>query len=59
MAEKEQKTLSIPYKDKDLPENNLSPERMEELEEKALPQLMEALEEYKKANPGTFRTGKK
>ncbi len=54
MAGKKSTLSKVPLKDTDLPVNNLSPDRIEEIEKKAVPRMMEALEKLKKENPDAF-----
>lgn len=58
MLEKELKTFKIPYTDADLPINNLSANRADEIELKVLPKLNEALEKLRKEHPEYFVTTK-
>jgi hypothetical protein len=55
MPEKPIKILKLPYKDADLPNDDLSLERALEIEEKIMPELLAQLEELKKKNPKIFK----
>ena len=54
MPEKPTKILKLPYKDADLPTDDLSLERALEIEEKIMPKLLAQLEELRKKNPEIF-----
>lgn len=59
MSERSLKTFNIPYRDSDLPLNDLSIERTEEIEKKVMPLLMEELEKFRLENPEYFKEERK
>lgn len=59
MSEKKSHTFKEPFDDSNLPINNLTSERMEEIEKLMLPRLTEAFKKLRKEKPHLFKsTGK-
>ena len=60
MSEKKSKNFKSPFDDRDLPVNNLSVQRTEEIEKLVIPNLTEAVENLRKEKPHLFKSaGKK
>jgi len=59
MSAKKSHSFKASFDDSDLPVNNLSPERMEEIETLMVPRLKEAFEKLRKEKPHLFKSSKK
>ena len=59
MSEKKLNNFNSPFDDRNLPVNNLSVERTEEIEKLILPQLKEAMDNLRKEKPYLFKDSNK
>lgn len=58
MFAKKSHSLKAAFDDSDLPVNNLTPERMEEIERLMMPRLKDALEKLRREKPHLFKLPK-
>lgn len=58
MSEREPHNFKAPFDGRDLPINNLSPERMEEIETLMMPRLKDAFAKLRKEKPHLFKSEK-
>jgi hypothetical protein len=56
MLEKSQYDFKNPFDDKDLPINNLSAERMDEIERLVVPKMKEAFNKLRQEQPHLFKS---
>lgn len=59
MSAKKSHSFKAPFDDSDLPINNLTPDRMEEIEALMMPRLKDAFEKLRKEKPHLFKSPKK
>jgi len=59
MSERKSNNFKSPFDDRELPVNNLSVERTEEIEKLVVPQLTEAAESLRKEKPYLFKSTSK